>query len=140
MTTTARPSSRRSRFVALSAALTGDDDLSAGLAAAYLKRLDRALPGAVDQLLETFEKGIAANEDADAVVRTRVAANDDDWALAREIITLWFTARLPTADRVAPEAVAPEQYFQALLWPTVRAHPPGLSGGYFGHWHYEPEN
>jgi hypothetical protein len=30
-------------------------------------------------------------------------------------------------------------YFRARFWGLVRAHPPGLSGGYFGHWTYEAE-
>lgn len=37
-------------------------------------------------------------------------------------------------------AGAPENHFESLMWRAVGAHPPGLSGGYFGHWHYPPED
>lgn len=33
-----------------------------------------------------------------------------------------------------------EDYFEAVLPRVVQAHPRGLSGGYFGHWHYPPED
>ena len=31
-------------------------------------------------------------------------------------------------------------YFEAAVWRVIQAHPPALSGGYFGHWHYPPED
>ena len=34
----------------------------------------------------------------------------------------------------------PEEYFSGLAWKIIGAHPPGLSGGYFGHWRYRPDN
>jgi hypothetical protein len=34
----------------------------------------------------------------------------------------------------------PEEYFSGLAWQIIGAHPPGLSGGYFGHWRYRPDN
>lgn len=33
-----------------------------------------------------------------------------------------------------------EDYFEAVLPRVIQAHPKGLSGGYFGHWHYPPED
>jgi hypothetical protein len=36
--------------------------------------------------------------------------------------------------------LSPATYFGALLWPVIGAHPPGLSGGYFGHWRYLPDD
>jgi hypothetical protein len=33
-----------------------------------------------------------------------------------------------------------EEYFSGLAWLIIGAHVPGLSGGYFGHWRYRPEN
>jgi hypothetical protein len=35
---------------------------------------------------------------------------------------------------------SPEQYFRGMMWSVIRAHPPALSGGYFGYWRYPPEN
>lgn len=31
-------------------------------------------------------------------------------------------------------------YFEAAVWRVIQAHPPALSGGYFGYWHYPPED
>ena len=33
-----------------------------------------------------------------------------------------------------------EEYFSGLAWSAMGAHVPGLSGGYFGHWRYRPDN
>jgi hypothetical protein len=57
--------------------------------------------------------------------------------LAKAIIVLWYTADLVDDTTSGPTE---EQYFAALVWPVARAHPPGLSGGYFGHWTYPPDN
>ena len=35
---------------------------------------------------------------------------------------------------------SPEDYFESVVWKVIQAHPPGLSGGYYGHWHYPPED
>ena len=32
-----------------------------------------------------------------------------------------------------------EDYFDALMWSVIGAHPPGLSDGYYGHWRYPPD-
>ncbi len=36
-------------------------------------------------------------------------------------------------------SATPEPYFQGRLWDYLKAHPLGISGGYFGHWSYPPE-
>jgi|GEM_PF-2013787 len=131
---------RRARFLALSIALTGDAALPPHLVAGYLQRVDHSHPGEVDALLAAFEAGLAADGDPDAAIRARVTGDAALWATSREVISVWLTSRLPAVDRVAPEIVDPAQYFQSRLWTTIRAHPPGVSGGYFGHWHYEPEH
>jgi hypothetical protein len=33
-----------------------------------------------------------------------------------------------------------EQYARGLVWKAIRAHPMALTGGYFGYWHYAPED
>jgi hypothetical protein len=64
--------------------------------------------------------------------------------LAQQIIVLWYTSALHTKDEKGndlwdfPED--PNQYFGGLVWSVIHAHPLGLSGGYFGHWKYPPEN
>lgn len=135
-----RTGSRRARFVALSVALTGDPELPAVLATAYLKRLDRAHPGDVDKLLVAYEAGLAAGEHELQAIQDRVVDDAARWSTAREVVSIWLTSRLPGVDLAGPEVVPPEQYFQGRLWVTIQAHPPGLSGGYFGHWRYEPDS
>ena len=39
-----------------------------------------------------------------------------------------------------PTITDPEDYFESLVWRVIQAHPRALSGGYFGHWHYPPED
>jgi hypothetical protein len=60
--------------------------------------------------------------------------------LAREIIVLWFTSAFFSEDGKTSTFDTPAQYFSALMWSAMHAHPPGLSGGYFGHWKYPPDN
>jgi hypothetical protein len=130
---------RRTRFFELSTALTGDDGLPENLAAPYLKRVDKAHPGQVDALLHAFDAGRQNHPDVEGVIRDHIVTQDALWVVARDVICVWLTSRLPSVDAVSPEVVPPEQYFQGRIWNTIRAHPQGLSGGYFGHWHYEPE-
>lgn len=33
----------------------------------------------------------------------------------------------------------PENHYESLMWRAALAHPPALSGGYFGHWSYPPD-
>ncbi|MBC2845075.1 hypothetical protein [Winogradskyella flava] len=35
---------------------------------------------------------------------------------------------------------SPVPYYNGLVWKAIRAHPLGLTGGYFGYWKYKPEN
>ena len=37
------------------------------------------------------------------------------------------------------EMVSADQYYRALVWDAIGAHPPTLSNGYYGHWKYPPE-
>jgi hypothetical protein len=38
-----------------------------------------------------------------------------------------------------PPVEDPRDYFESVVWRVIYAHPRGLTGGYFGHWHYPPE-
>ena len=66
---------------------------------------------------------------------------DANAAALRQIVLLWYTGFTFSADgRSALTTTTAEAYFEGLLWRAIRAHPPGLSGGYFGHWRYGPED
>lgn len=143
----ARPpaGTRVARFFDLSVALTGDDDLPRALSKPYLERFDRAHPGELDPLLEAFVEGSAGEAVPAQVIARKVTQNAQLWSVAGEVIGLWLLSRLVAFDMEQTRAgkpteeVPPEQYYQSRIWDTARAHPPGLSGGYFGYWHYAPE-
>lgn len=71
----------------------------------------------------------------------------DQKRCCKGIAFLWFTSEFIEWESLStvtlPAKRQPgneEEYYSALLWKTIRAHPPGLTGGYYGHWKYEPEN
>jgi hypothetical protein len=138
-------------FDRLSRVLTGAQRLARDLVQLHLERL-RGDPDAaqkLDMLLETFAgraENPAFNEER---FREEIAPDPILGPLVRRIVVLWLTGALPKVDWVAMLKLEqsldyqegnPRPYFGALLWPAIGAHPPGLSGGYFGYWRYPPEN
>ena len=128
-------------FVELSSCLAGVD-VAADLAADYLARVRTEPFGArIDALLALFRqlkqsKKTAA--DLDAAVRSEIVGSAEFGALASQLTLLWFTSAFADGDKW--KFGTPDQHFRALIWPTIGAHPPALSGGYFGYWKYPPEN
>lgn len=68
---------------------------------------------------------------------------------ARALVYGLYTGMLPDAEGEkvkpgkAPRRCRSEEeldYFEAAVWRVIQAHPPALTGGYFGHWHYPPED
>lgn len=149
-------------FIALSAVLIGEPNLDAGLAQRYLDRLLAApvagdsMSNRVQVLLDTFREIRDGGGDLEEGVRQRIVNSDALAPVARQIIFLWYTSAFLVRS-VTPDAAvnletgrpdagttlqfgSPEQYFRGLMWSVIRAHPPALSGGYFGYWRYPPEN
>ena len=131
-------------FVDLSEALTGHENLAEKrdgdrtLAESYYELIETAFEGErMKKLLSTFE-GLVGDGDS----RLEQIMRDEQLGeVAQEIIMLWYMSSFRTPGKERDGAPAtPEQYFQGLFWPTIRAHPLGLSGGYFGYWRYPPEN
>lgn len=61
-----------------------------------------------------------------------------------DVAATWlFGAPFKAGAIVATEASTADMraaaHFKGRFWGLARAHPPGLSGGYFGHWAYEAE-
>jgi hypothetical protein len=132
-------------FIALSCALTGTRELDRGVAAQYLERISNDKEGGkLGALLRVFGEIQAAGGDVDEAIRRRIMNDAEIGPLAQQIIVLWYTSALHSQDAKGnhlfdfPED--PNQYFSGLVWAAIRAHPLGLSGGYFGHWKYPPEN
>jgi hypothetical protein len=91
----------------------------------------------VDQMIKAYMIGGAS-----ALLSDPVHAG-----IARAIVYCLYTGLLPdttgaaaTIDATGTAALTAEDHFQALMWRVIQAHPPALSGGYFGHWHYPPED
>jgi hypothetical protein len=129
-------------FVRLSEALSGWTGLNQRLAQSYLDRV-RGINGLgqhLDDLISVFKKILAAGADINSEIQKQIMADATLGPLARQVIFLWYTSALPSVDGKVWQFGSAEEYFAALLWPTVRAHVPGLSGGYFGHWKYLPDN
>lgn len=128
-------------FIALSLLLTGEAHLERPLAEQYLNRITSGPLGAsLPPLLTTFRVLQSAGGDINAAISTQILADAVLGPLAKQILILWYTGILTDADGKNGSYGSPEQFFSGLVWPTIGAHPPGLSGGYFGYWRYAPEN
>lgn len=61
--------------------------------------------------------------------------------VARAITYGIYMGHLPVSPgHTAGGYASPEDYFESVIWRVIQAHPPALSGGYFGHWYYAPED
>jgi hypothetical protein len=124
-------------FLELSQMLTGVTPLPVDLAVEYESRI-RAIGGGVtlDRLLSIHLNGPKGLAD--------ILLNDDELRqITVQIVILWYCGALVCDANDARPALnfeKPDHHFRALLWNVIGAHPPALSGGYFGHWHYPPEN
>jgi hypothetical protein len=127
-------------FLRLSRELTGVAALEEDLAPGLLERIKATSEGAaLRRLLDTYRGIETAGDDRPRLIRERILGDPELEPLARMAILLWYTGDLETEDEdKAP--LAAEHHFAGVLWAIARAHPPGLSGGYFGHWTYPPDN
>jgi hypothetical protein len=129
-------------FIALSRILTGVEQLDVKLGSQYLDRLSSSpCEPFLRQTLERFRKLPVDATRADQV-KQQILGDDNLLPTVCQIVLLWYTSAmrdnsdLPIALRYG----TPEEYFSGLAWRIIGAHVPGLSGGYFGHWRYRPEN
>jgi hypothetical protein len=133
-------------FLALSRILTGVDNLDVDLGRQYLDRLNSSpFNPLLSQILKRFQ-GLRDEPDVVAQVKKQIVADDFLRPTVCQIILLWYTSSVQDNLGMDPP-VAPvmrfgtqEEYFSGLAWTIIGAHPPGLSGGYFGHWRYRPDN
>ena len=126
------------QFLALSKDLVGDPDLDPRLAASLLDRLVTAADTSTLSRLHTVAATLPHDPAArQTAISSQIMADDELRKLAKTIIVLWYTGDLVNTHTTDMPA---EHYFSGQIWPVARAHPPGLSGGYFGHWTYPPDN
>lgn len=114
------------RGLALCRALSGFDDVSERFAAAALDDLARRTDGpVVEALLAKFEAEGAGAVAGDPALQPHVRS------LLSFLYTGFGLGGMPND--------TPENHFESLMWRAALAHPPALSGGYFGHWAYPPD-
>jgi hypothetical protein len=116
-------------FLRASRVLTGIEELPAFLAPHYRARAETVC-GAVDvgALLAVPPDSLLSAVSAAQALRV----------VAEQIVMLWYASATVDANGVFTFG-SPREYFAGQLWPVIQAHPPGLSGGYMGHWRYPPE-
>jgi hypothetical protein len=129
-------------FLALSRVLTGVENLDAALGSQYLDRLSSTpFDSALREILKRFRTLKRGATLADQV-KKEILVEPTLLPAVCQIILLWYTSAMqdnaqnPGAMRYG----TPEEYFSGLAWSIMGAHVPGLSGGYFGHWRYRPDN
>jgi len=81
-----------------------------------------------DEVSDFIEK--FSSEDAE-VLFEQIRYNE----ISRDLIEHLYFGSMTGADDLKAE-----DYFESLIWRVTLSHPRGLSGGYFGHWHYPPED
>lgn len=127
-------------FLELSRLLTGFSDLSPAAAETYYTQLLQSDPAQLPQLLGLFSEKLSQGpEAAAAAVAEWYQPGGMFQPVCQHIILIWYNSAVSWPGG-QPWQAPPELYFDALLWKAVEAHPPALSGGYFGYWRYAPEN
>lgn len=129
-------------FIALSRILTGVENLKAELGRQYLDRLTSSpFQPQLHEVLVRF-RGLNQGANLAEQVKAKILADDALRLTICQIVLLWYTSAMwdngstPIALRYGTQ----EEYFSGLAWMLMGAHVPGLSGGYFGHWRYRPDN
>jgi Membrane bound FAD containing D-sorbitol dehydrogenase len=129
-------------FLALSAILTGVEELDAGLGRRYLDRISSTpFAPSLREILRRFNALEPGQTRADKV-RQEIISNDELRPAIIQIVLLWYTSAMHDNDGMPANLRygTQDEYFSGLGWRILGAHAPGLSGGYFGHWRYRPEN
>jgi hypothetical protein len=123
-------------FGELSSVLTGEAAVAVPTAERHLKTLREAVgAGQIDAVLRRFGELKDQGGDIVEAVRKGLVNDASLGLLVRKIILLWYTGSIDTGQG-PPTLGSQDDYFEALMWSAVGAHPPGLSDGYFGHWRY----
>lgn len=129
-------------FLALSRILTGVTNLDSAIGNQYFDRLmSSQFQPYLTEILRRFRQidpGPRATQD----VRKNIVLDDELRPTISQIILLWYTSAMRDSGSASLSLRfgTEEAYFSGLVWWIIGAHPLGLSGGYFGHWRYRPEN
>ena len=121
----------RPGLIGLSRAALGDDMIAERLPGELFPEADRFAP-----LVARWEARPAGTTESAWLRELRV---DPTLRPLMDDLVLSLLFGVPYTAGAAGRAAAPGSYFEGRFWAYVRAHPLGLSGGYFGHWSYPPE-
>ena len=126
-------------FLQLSSVLTAEPSLPVDLVEIYFNRARQNLGAKLDVLLDRFGTLLAAgNRDVVNIVHDEILASPDHGPVAKTILLLWYIGGIQNAAGDW-EMQSADQYYRALVWDAIGAHPSTLSNGYFGHWKYPVE-
>jgi hypothetical protein len=130
--------SRHDDFLFLSRVLTAHF-LDNGLADLYMERMREAAGSQLDDLLDRFQALVKAGHDPVGAVRDEILPDTVLGPVAKAVLLLWYIGGIQKTPNGDWEMQSADQYYRALVWEAIGAHPPTLSNGYFGHWKYPPE-
>lgn len=130
-------------FLELSAALTGVQALNL---AAGKKHLSIQVSFQNDRLNEILERWRSRDplQDVDMWISELLSNAPALRAVCEDIVMSWmfgsaYRNGIPTAAPMHSSQLT-SLWFGGVFWQIAKSHPPGLSGGYFGHWSYPAEN
>ena len=125
-------------FERFSVALTGEKKLPEDLAKAYFDRAKAQLKDQLEALLARFDQLVKGGKDPAMAIREDILTDPKLGPAAKVVLLLWYLGGIQNAAGDW-EMVSADQYYRALVWDAIGAHPPTLSNGYYGHWKYPPE-
>jgi hypothetical protein len=130
------------KFYHLSTLVTGFEELPSAISDGYLARLLAA-----DGYSNHLPSVLSLAQDLSSADELMKLLNNQQKACCKGVVFLWYAAELlPWASANSNvmdknrQNASEEEYYSGLIWKAIRAHPLGLSGGYYGYWKYEPEN
>lgn len=89
----------------------------------------------LDELLDKFSTIAASPNSFEQEITLQIMTEPRLRKLVTSIIFIYYTGEL-----LGNTEIQAKHWFQAKLWKVIHAHIPGLSGNYFGHWSYPPDN
>jgi lipopolysaccharide biosynthesis regulator YciM len=127
-------------FLEVSKLVTGYSDIGGELEQTYAAVMSSRPDWEVEleRLLAAADE-VKASADPEAALMDLMRQRAEVGRAAQRLAHLWYTGRLPSENKVDAAFVSEQAYFGGLIWRAARAHPPGLSGGYSGHWRYAPD-
>lgn len=130
-------------FFTLSQVLTGDGQLNAGFAEAVLAGVAEGRKAQVDQLLRLWSAAPSAI-DPEHWIAQYIWSDPALRSLCQDIILSWNFGGLFRDGQAQPvtevdDSTRAALWFAGSFWRLAKTHPPGLPGGYFGHWSYPGE-